>query len=402
MLYRRFGRSNLRMPVFSTGGMRYQQSFKDVPPDQIEEAKQRNLEATITHSIAVGINHIETARGYGSSERQLGLILPRYPRESLIVQTKIAPEKDPAVFRANFMESLERLQLDHVDLLAIHGINNRELLDLSIADNGCLAVCRELQQQGLARHIGVSTHAPLDVILDLVRTEKYGGFDYINLHWYYINQENWPAVEEATTRDMGVFIISPTDKGGMLYDPPEELRALTDPLHPIVFNDLFCLDRPEVHTLSLGAARPSDYDLHLEAVKLYDKRGDFLPVILERLARAMRNAVGPDWAERFREGLPRWENTPGQMNITVMLWLRNLRLAYGMQKYAEMRYNLLGNADHWFPGRNAQELVEGKIDQRELAAALAESPWKDGIPDLLRDAHARFGKEAVKRLSQSE
>src|SRR5690606_38652314 len=119
MLYRRFGRTELDMPVFSCGGMRYQHKWQDVPLAEVPDENQANLEATIRKSIDVGIHHIETARGYGSSERQLGLILPKFPREKLIVQTKIAPEDDPAKFTAHFMESLDRLQLSHVDLLAL-------------------------------------------------------------------------------------------------------------------------------------------------------------------------------------------------------------------------------------------------------------------------------------------
>src|SRR5690606_36006336 len=120
------------------------------------------------------------------------------------------------------------------------------------------------------RHVGFSTHGATDVIVDAIRTEQFGGFDYVNLHWYFIYQNNWPAVLEARARDMGVFIISPSDKGGMLYEPSARLLELTAPLHPIIFNNLFCLNREEVHTLSLGAARPSDYDLHVESLKYYD------------------------------------------------------------------------------------------------------------------------------------
>ena len=50
--------------------------------------------AAVRRAVALGINHVETARGYGSSERQLGLVLPTLPREKLIVQTKVAPEAD--------------------------------------------------------------------------------------------------------------------------------------------------------------------------------------------------------------------------------------------------------------------------------------------------------------------
>src|SRR3954469_24615485 len=91
MRYRRFGRTEIQMPVFSCGGMRYQQSWDDVAPEVVEKSGQANVEAVIHRALELGINHIETARGYGSSEMQLGWILPQLPREKLIVQTKVAP-----------------------------------------------------------------------------------------------------------------------------------------------------------------------------------------------------------------------------------------------------------------------------------------------------------------------
>src|SRR5215203_2154239 len=98
MKYRRFGRTELAMPVFSCGGMRYQFKWQDVPPQDIPAANQDNLEATIRRAIELGINHIETARGYGSSEMQLGRILPTFKRHDLIVQTKVAPMENPDDF----------------------------------------------------------------------------------------------------------------------------------------------------------------------------------------------------------------------------------------------------------------------------------------------------------------
>ncbi len=67
MKYRRFGRTELAMPVFSCGGMRYQFKWQDVSPRAIPAENQDNLEATIRRALDLGINHIETARGYGSS-----------------------------------------------------------------------------------------------------------------------------------------------------------------------------------------------------------------------------------------------------------------------------------------------------------------------------------------------
>src|ERR1022692_898137 len=180
MQYRRFGRTELAMPVISCGGMRYQFKWQEVPPAEIPAANQSNLEATIHRAVELGINHIETARGYGTSEMQLGGVLPQLPRDKIIVQTKVTPQADAGEFLKIFERSMNYLRLDYVDLLAIHGINNRQLLDWSLKKDGCVAVARRLQKEGRVRFLGFSTHATTDVILETVNSRE---FDYLNLHW---------------------------------------------------------------------------------------------------------------------------------------------------------------------------------------------------------------------------
>ncbi|MGB3760341.1 MAG: aldo/keto reductase [Rivularia sp. (in: cyanobacteria)] len=393
MLYRRFGRTELQMPVFSCGGMRYQYKWQDVPQKEIPRKNQENLEATIKKSLEIGINHIETARGYGTSEVQLGKILPKFPRDKLIVQTKVGPKADAKQFEKTLEESLDKLQLDYIDLLGIHGINNAETLENTIRPGGCLDVVRKFQAQGKIKFIGFSTHGPTDIIVKAINTNQ---FDYVNLHWYYINQSNWAAIEAATRHDMGVFIISPSDKGGRLYDPPEKLVKLCAPLSPMVFNDLFCLSYPQVHTLSLGAAKPSDFDEHLRTLDLLDKASEVLPPILEKLQQEAIATLGEDWAKTWHVGLPKQEETPGSVNIPIVLWLRNLAVAYDMTEYAKMRYNLLGSGGHWFPGNKANQ-----IDKLDFKQALKNSPHADKIPQILAEVDEMLGGEEVKRLSQS-
>ncbi|MCX5660133.1 MAG: aldo/keto reductase [Planctomycetota bacterium] len=397
MIYRRFGKTNLKMPVFSCGGMRYQYKWDNVPMKDIPADNQANLEATIRRSVDLGINHIETARGYGSSEMQLGDVLPTLPRDKIIVQTKVGPSEDPKQFLETFDKSMSLLKLDHVDLLSIHGINTHELLQWSCRPNGCLAAARKLQKQGRCRHVGFSTHAGRDVILDAINHEGDGGFDYVNLHWYYIFQRNWAAIEAAKKRDLGVFIISPSDKGGKLYAPPEKLVELCKPLHPIVFNDLFCLARPEVHTLSVGAARPNDFDRHIETLPLLEKAGEILPPIIARLKAAMREATGNEDPEALCWTLPEHEKTPGGMNLPVTLWLRNLALGWDMSEYGKMRYGMFGNGGHWFPGQKVDKLSAADLAQIDQLAA--GSPLGPKVRALLQDAHERLGGTEAKRLS---
>jgi uncharacterized protein len=230
-------------------------------------------------------------------------------------------------------------------------------------------------------------------MIEAIETDK---FDYINLHWYYINQTNWQAIEAATRHDMGVFIISPTNKGGLLNKPSTKLVELCQPLSPIVFNNLFCLSHPQVHTLSIGAAQPSDFDEHIKTLPLLDRAAELLPPIIDRLEREAEAKLGKQWLQTWREGLPALADTPGNLNIATILWLRNLAIAYDMTEYGKMRYNLLENGGHWFPGAKATNVKE-----LDLSGCLAHSPHAAKIPDLLWETDLLLGGMEVKRLSQS-
>jgi uncharacterized protein len=394
MIYRRFGRTELSMPVFSCGGMRYQQAWTDLEPDKIEQANQANLEATIQRAVAVGINHIETARGYGSSEMQLGWVLSQFPREQLIVQTKVAPTADPQEFRETFETSLRYLKLDYVDLLSIHGINNEELLEWTLRPGGCLEVVRELQRSGRVRFVGFATHASTQVILEAVHS---GEFDYVNLHWYFMNQYNWPAIAEAARRDLGVFIISPNDKGGKLYEPPAKLVTLCQPFSPMMWNDLFCLSRPEVHTLSLGAARPSDFDEHLKVLPFFDQMEAVTAPITQRVTAEVERIVGAEFYQNWTEGIPAHEQLPGQVNVREIVRLWIFAQSLDLVEWGKMRYNLMGQAGHWFPGLKASAWNEA-----DMRAALSGARHRERLLEILHAAHTLLDAEPKQRLSQGD
>ncbi|NEP19310.1 MAG: hypothetical protein F6J97_20860 [Leptolyngbya sp. SIO4C1] len=197
MQYRRFGKTNLQLSIFSLGTMRCL-------------ASAEVMRSVLAAAVARGINHIETARGYGQSEALIGQALQAgigKPREALILTTKLTPTDADSVER-QLDDSLARLGIDYIDCLAIHGINTPE--HLAQVRSGMLSAISRLTHDGRVRHVGFSTHGSLDLILAAIATDA---FAFINLHYYYFFQRNLPAVELAHQKDMGVFIISPGDSG---------------------------------------------------------------------------------------------------------------------------------------------------------------------------------------------
>ena len=394
MRYRRFGRTGLQMPLITCGGMRFQHKWNDISWKEVPGESQQNIEKIMARAHELGIRHVETARGYGSSEMQLGPVLAAFPREDWILQTKVAPHANPRVFLQNFEKSLSYLKVDFVDLLALHGINNETIARHAMRKGGCLEVARKLQREGRVRHVGFSSHGSTQVILDCVNS---GGFDYVNLHWYFVNELNWPAVEAATRQDMGVFIISPNDKGGKLYEPPDKFKAACSPLHPMVFNDLFCWSRPDVHTLSMGVARPEDFDAHVEALGMIDRTDELVPVIEARLRDQIQAATGIAWRAGWDLGFPEWQKVRWGIHTREIVRLWIFAKTFDMVEFGRMRYNLLGNAGHWFPGRKVW-----CFNDRKMIELHRDSPFADRLPGILREAHALLDGEGVKRLSKSD
>ena len=134
MQYRRFGRTNLKIPILSLGGMRFQKSWDQLDFSEISNQEQNKVENILNLANKYGLSHVETAKYYGTSEVQLGMGFEKTKIIPDIIQTKIPPNSDPEIFKRDVMTSIEKLKVKKIDLLAIHGINTNEHLHQAIRD----------------------------------------------------------------------------------------------------------------------------------------------------------------------------------------------------------------------------------------------------------------------------
>lgn len=379
MKTRRFGKTGLELSVFTFGAM----NIPGVPEEQAL--------ATCAAAYQAGINHFETARWYGTSEALLGKAFKQglVDRSRIVLTTKIGPTKTEDEMARSIDESLERMGVSVIDNFDLHGINTPGLLKRAVDEANCFKAVRKARDEGKIKNVGFSTHAPLEVILEAMRTDL---FSSINLHFYYFNQRNLPAVQLAAEKDMGVLIISPADKGGKLYASPEKLTSLTAPLSPIAFNARWCLQFPQVTTLTLGAKHPGEFAAHLVVA------GDDAPLrdaelqIAARLEAEARAQLGATLCTQCYACLP----CPQDIQIPEMLRLRNLALAYDMTGFGSYRYKMFENASHWFPGKKATAC-------NDCGDCLPRCPEKLAIPALLRETHDLLfsGEEGRRKWASS-
>src|SRR2546430_5150940 len=122
----------------------------------LARASQADADRTLDLLLRYGVNHIDTAARYGDSELRIGPWMARH-RKDFFLATKTGMRTGREA-REDIHRSLERLRVDHVDLIQLHSLGHPDDWDQAMGPGGALEALIDARQQGLARFIGVTRH----------------------------------------------------------------------------------------------------------------------------------------------------------------------------------------------------------------------------------------------------
>jgi predicted aldo/keto reductase-like oxidoreductase len=191
-----------------------------------------------------GINHIDTAASYGDAELRIGPWMTQ-SRDEFFLATKT----DKRTYEESWEQirlSLERLQVDQVDLLQLHNLVDPKEWDVAMGSNGALKAVIEARDQGLTRFIGVTGHGVIAPAMHLRSLERFD-FDSVLLPLNYVMMQNAQYAADFETllnlcreRNVAVQTIKSIAKGEwgkkthvrtVWYEPLEDQKAIDKAVH---------------------------------------------------------------------------------------------------------------------------------------------------------------------------
>ena len=242
------------------------------------DVSQEVADRSIALALEAGINHFDTAAGYGDSEVRLGAWMPRI-RDRIFLSTKTGDRSAQEAYDS-IRRSLERLRVESVDLIQLHAVCDLEDLGRATGPGGAVEGAVRARDEGLVGGIGITGHGmgapathlealrrfPFDTVLTpyswrLARDPQYRrDFDAL--------------ADEVRAQDVGLMLIKYVARNlwregadrsrATWYEPLEEQRAIEAAV-------AFALQREE----ATGLCTAGDVGLLpklIEAVKRADAR----------------------------------------------------------------------------------------------------------------------------------
>jgi aryl-alcohol dehydrogenase-like predicted oxidoreductase len=159
----------------------------------LSSVTQGEADRTLEVLLQYGVNHIDTAASYGDAELRIGPWMDRH-RQDFFLATKTGRRRYQEA-RDEIHRSLERLRVDHVDLIQLHNLVDPIEWDIALSPGGALDAAVEAREQGLVRFIGVTGHGTQVAATHKRSLERFA-FDSVLLPYSYIMMQNRGYAED--------------------------------------------------------------------------------------------------------------------------------------------------------------------------------------------------------------
>jgi aryl-alcohol dehydrogenase-like predicted oxidoreductase len=225
----------------------------------LKDVDQATADRTLDLLLKHGVNHIDTAPGYGHSELRIGPWMARHRGDFfLATKTRI---RDYAGARDEIRRSLERLRTDRVDLLQLHALFNPTEWDQAMGEDGALRAAVEARDEGLIRFIGVTGHGWTVAAMHRKSLERFP-FDSVLMPWNWFCAQNPVYAEDFRTtlklceeRGVAVQTIKALARGAWAAAAPRTHATWYQPLEDpddIRIAAHWILEQPGIFLNSVG------------------------------------------------------------------------------------------------------------------------------------------------------
>jgi len=277
MIYKPYGRTGIEVSALAFGGMRF------IDQDDVDSCAQ-----LVKSAYDAGINYFDTAPGYGKSEDLFGVAFKEMKRtrseRPFYVSTKTSRSK-PDDIRRDLDLSLQRMNIDAIDFYHMWCIIKRDAYERRKAA-GALEEFGRLQEEGLIRHVCISTHMTGPEIGDLLADYPFAGvlLGYSAMNFAYREA----GIEAAARQGCGVMVMNPLG-GGLIPTHPERFAFVrTRPEESTVAGALrFIWSDPRITAALVGFSSPAQL---AEALQAMDNHTPLTEAELQQIRSHMSDA----------------------------------------------------------------------------------------------------------------
>jgi len=345
---RRLGKTEILASVIGFGGIK------------LPIVEQDDATELLNKALDMGINYVDTARGYRDSEVKIGTAIS-HRRDEFFISTK-SPATTAEKMKAEIETSLRNLRTDKIDLYLCHNLRYPENYDAVMATGGALEALQEAKSQGMIGHIGFSSHRFHETMKAGILS---GEFEAIMLSYNILNDElvDEEIIPLAKENDLGIIIMKPLAGGALASVPPDtklgnvEVNA-AQALRFVLANDKVTLAIP-------GMTNIRELEENVTAGETFHTLTEDEKSELVKAAEVL--------GREFCRGCGYCQPCPQGIRIPIILRHAGYYSRYGLKDWAIGRY----------------KMVEVKADECiECRQCEDKCPYDLPIVEKLKEAHA--------------